>query len=405
VGDCLARYEHGLALLDHLGAGVEDRRRAIDLHLDVYGPLFFLGQFERLAALSAQARQWADAIGDRHRLGRASVRLAAAAGARGEYQVAIDHARQALEVAEAVADRELRVAASHLLGVCCEAQGDYPAATRFLASVVDGPDAELARQRLGLVLPPYIFDAGWMAVALAFTGEFRRAREYSRRAVGAAEENDHPAAQTFAYAVHASTLIMHGQFGQAGSWAERAVELGEQHQAFAFLPLAYSTRGWLAAWLGRSGEGLEYLERSISILQAVGLRMHAGTFHVRLAEGLLLAGEAARAREAAARALATSGALGERGSEAEALRLLGDVELGVGNLAAAEPYYQRSIALAGALGMRPLVAHGHGGLARLHRARGDAARAREHFTAATAIYHDVEMRYWLEALTTAFESA
>jgi class 3 adenylate cyclase/tetratricopeptide (TPR) repeat protein len=405
VTECLARYEHALALLEHLGPGLEDRRRAIDLHLDAYGPLFFLGQFERIAALSRRAAEWADVVGDRHRLGRAAVRLAAAAGARGEYRVAIDHARQALQVAEAVADRELRIAAAHLLGVCHEAQGDYPDAMRFLGSVVDGPDAELARQRLGLVLPPYIFDAGWMALALAAIGEFRRAREYSRRAVSAAEENDHPAAQTFAYALHATALGMHGQFSQASSWAERAVELGEAHQVFAFLATAYSTKGWLDAWLGRCRDGLEYLERSVGFLAAVGLRMHAGSFHVRLAEGLVLAGEIARAREAAERALALGEAMGERGSEAEALRLLGDVHRMAGDLAAAEPFYQRSRVLATTLGMRPLVAHDHAGLARLYQRRGDAARAQEHVSAAAAMYRDLQMRYWLETLTADIDGA
>jgi hypothetical protein len=40
---------------------------------------------------------------------------------------------------------------------------------------------------------------------------------------------------------------------------------------------------------------------NVSTHAAVGLHMHAGTFHVRLAEGLLLAGDVSRATEAAMR--------------------------------------------------------------------------------------------------------
>jgi class 3 adenylate cyclase/tetratricopeptide (TPR) repeat protein len=403
VGECLDRYEQGLRLLPHLGPGLADRRRAIDLHLDIYGPLFFLGQFERLAELSGQALAWAERIGDRHRLGRASVRLAAAGGARAEYAAAITHAGRALDVAEDVGDVELRIAASHLLGVCHEAQGDYTTAMRFLADVVDGAHAELAKQRLGLVLPPYIFDSGWMAACLAYRGRFDEARAYSARAVQAADDNDHPGAQTFAYALYATVLGQQGRFAEACLAAERAVELGEAHRVFAFLSVAYSTRGWVYAWLGRRERAREDLELGVSAHESVGLRMHAGTFHGRLAEGLVLAGDAARAAKAAARAREVSEASGERGSEAEALRVLGDAARDGGAPGAAAEAYARARELATALGMRPLLAHVHAGLAVLARRAGRHDLAGDGATA-TAMYRELAMPFWLERLEAALTS-
>ncbi len=399
VGDCIDRYEQGLQLLPHLGAAPDDRRRAIDLHLDIYSPLFFLGQFARLAELSQQAQEWATALGDRSRLGRAAVRQAAAAGAHAEYPVAIAHAQRALDVAGDVGDAELRVAASHLLGVCHEAQGDYPTATRFLARVVDGPDAGLARQRLGLVLPPYIFDNGWMGTCLAYTGRFAEARAYSARAVQAAEQNDHPGAQTFAYALHATVLGQQGCFAEAREWAERAVELGEKHRVFAFLSVAYSTRGWVYGWLGRYPHSIDDLDLGVSTHEAVGLRMHASTFHVRFAEGLLLAGQATRAAEVAARARAVSERSGERGSRAEALRVLGDASRVAGDARAAEDFYRLARDLASELGMRPVLAHSHAGLALLPQ-----PAAREDYATAAALYREMAMPFWLERLNAALTS-
>ena len=399
VGECIDRHEQALALLPHLGASTDDRRRAIDLHLDIYGPLFFLGQFTRLAALSRQAEVWAAAIGDRHRLGRAAVHQAATAGAHAEYPVAIAHARRALEVAGDVGDAGLRVAASHLLGVCHEAQGDYPAATRFLAGVVDGPDAALARHRLGLVLPPYIFDNGWMGTCLAYTGRFAEARAYSARAVQAAEEHDHPGAQTFAYALHATVLGQQGSFAEACTWAERAVELGEKHRVFAFLSVAYSTRGWVYGWLGRREASIDDLDLGVSTHEAVGLRMHAGTFHVRFAEGLLLAGDVPRATEVAGRARVVSERTGEHGSRAEALRVLGDAGRAGGDVAAAETFYRLARELATELGMRPVLAHSHAGLALL-----PGPAASEDYATAAALYREMAMPFWLARLDAALTS-
>jgi hypothetical protein len=48
------------------------------------------------------------------------------------------------------------------------------------------------------------------------------------------------------------------------------------------------------------------------------------------------------------------------------------------------------------LGMRPLVAHCHLGLGKLYRRMGDREQASEHLTTATAMYREMDMRFWLE---------
>jgi hypothetical protein len=54
------------------------------------------------------------------------------------------------------------------------------------------------------------------------------------------------------------------------------------------------------------------------------------------------------------------------------------------------------MALAEELGMRPLVAHCQLGLGQLSRRRGKREQAREHLTAATTLYREMDMRLWLE---------
>jgi hypothetical protein len=58
--------------------------------------------------------------------------------------------------------------------------------------------------------------------------------------------------------------------------------------------------------------------------------------------------------------------------------------------------YCEPLKLASSLGMRPLVAHCHLGLGKLSRRTGNGKQALEHLSIATAIYREMDMRFWLE---------
>ena len=53
------------------------------------------------------------------------------------------------------------------------------------------------------------------------------------------------------------------------------------------------------------------------------------------------------------------------------------------------------MALASELGMRPLLAHCHLGLGKLHRRTGQREQAHAHLTAATTMYREMAMAFWL----------
>jgi hypothetical protein len=46
--------------------------------------------------------------------------------------------------------------------------------------------------------------------------------------------------------------------------------------------------------------------------------------------------------------------------------------------------------------MRPLVAHCHLGLGKLYRRTGKQHEAQEHLRAATAMYREMDMAFWLQ---------
>ena len=89
---------------------------------------------------------------------------------------------------------------------------------------------------------------------------------------------------------------------------------------------------------------------------------------------------------------------GERGNEAWALHLLGEVAAGEErpDVEVADLRYRQARALADERGMRPLVARCHLGLGAVHARAKTPARAREHLTTAVAMFRDMDMRLWLE---------
>jgi predicted protein tyrosine phosphatase len=93
---------------------------------------------------------------------------------------------------------------------------------------------------------------------------------------------------------------------------------------------------------------------------------------------------------------------GERGHEAWALRLLGEIASHHEHpdVAMAEAHYAAAMALASELGMRPLVAHCHLGLGRLYR-QTERPKAAEHLTTAATMYREMGMAFWLEKVETA----
>ena len=86
----------------------------------------------------------------------------------------------------------------------------------------------------------------------------------------------------------------------------------------------------------------------------------------------------------------------QRGREAHALRLLGDVQAFGGETNQAAASYVRGLTLGGELGMCPLVAHCHLGLGKLYGRTGKRQQAHEHLTTATTMYREMGMGFWLE---------
>ena len=156
--------------------------------------------------------------------------------------------------------------------------------------------------------------------------------------------------------------------------------------------------GHVYALSGHIGEGLSCLEQALTAYESAGIGFHHSLSVAHLGEAYLLADQVENARACADRAVTLVRGRGERGNEAWALRLLGDIASHHAHpgVATAAAHYGAAMILASELRMRPLVAHCHLGLGRLYRSTGKLEQAKEHLTTATAMYSEMGMGFWLE---------
>jgi tetratricopeptide (TPR) repeat protein len=116
-----------------------------------------------------------------------------------------------------------------------------------------------------------------------------------------------------------------------------------------------------------------------------------------LSELYLLAYRQEDALALAQRALAHAREHKERGHEAHALRLLGEIaaQCHPPDVTQAAAHYHQTLVLAEALGMRPLQAHCHRGLGTLYATIGQREQARTALSTAIEMYCAMEMIFWL----------
>jgi tetratricopeptide (TPR) repeat protein len=165
------------------------------------------------------------------------------------------------------------------------------------------------------------------------------------------------------------------------------------------LPWAIASSAWALAQIGEASEASNRIQEAEHLLErqaARGIFGHRGWAYYATGRASLLLGRLDDAQRLAERAVETS--QHQTGFAAHAQHLLGDI--------AAHPdrfdpervieHYQESLKLAKQRGMRPLVAHCHLGLGRHHHRTGKPETAGEHLTAATKMYREMDMSFWLK---------
>jgi tetratricopeptide (TPR) repeat protein len=162
-----------------------------------------------------------------------------------------------------------------------------------------------------------------------------------------------------------------------------------------FAPFA-SQLGWAYVLAKRLAEALPCLEQALDPV-ALSKARQTASYVLWAGEAYALAGYSDDASALAKRALTLAQTYKERGFQAWALRLLGEISAHRDHQAIekAEEYYGQALMLATERGMRPLQAHCHLGLGTLYATAGQREQARVELVAAMEMYRAMDMTFWL----------
>jgi class 3 adenylate cyclase/tetratricopeptide (TPR) repeat protein len=390
-------YEQALAALAHLPEHGALHEQAIDLRCALGSACMVLGQLEHALHDLQEAETLAEALDDPRRLGRVSLYLAQYFVAVGQYDHAIASSQRALALAAASGESGTQIVANDYLGMAYFLQGEYRQAMDACRRAMALLEGEPRDERCGQSVLPAVHSRTYLSFCLAEVGAFAKGIAVGEECLHIAETVQHPVSLVQAYRGVGQPYLRQGNLHQALPVLERSVGLCEEADLpFHFSLLALSL-GAAYVLCGRVDEAVRLLERALEqATSSSTLPIRNGQLFT-LGEAHLHAGRLEEARTLAAPALEYFRTHQERGHEAYALRLLGDIAAHrePPQVEEAEASYRQALALADELGMRPLMAHCHLGLGTLYARTGQQEQARAELAAAIDLYRAMEMTFWL----------
>jgi tetratricopeptide (TPR) repeat protein len=181
------------------------------------------------------------------------------------------------------------------------------------------------------------------------------------------------------------------------------MDLGQEADLPFYFPRMAAALGAAYTLDGRVADAVPLLTRAMEQAMATGMVGYQVLCSLSLGEAYLRAGHLEEAHALAERTLALTREYQERGNEAYALRLLGDIAARrtLPDIDEAAAHYRQALTLAEELGMRPLQAHCHRGLGTLYARTGRHEQARAELSTAIELYRAMDMTFWLPQVEAA----
>jgi tetratricopeptide (TPR) repeat protein len=396
--EAAACFEQALEVLASLGESRAVMEQAVDIRLDLYSVLDPLGAVGRMLDNLHQAEIVAETLGDQRRLGRVLAQMTFCFWFMSDPERAVASGQRALSIASTVGDFGLEVMSNFRLGQAYFLIGDFRRAIHRFQLTLDALKGDLVFERFRMPGLPAAHCGAFLGFSLAALGDFVEATAAAEAGVKVAEAADHAFSRAMAYRGVGSVHLARGHLHEAISWLERGLDLSHKGNFALLVPSYVGSLGRAYALAGRVVEGLTLVERAAkqsASMKSMGYHVMIVTY---LSEVYLLAGRIDEAKQSVEQAVKLARIHGQRGVEADALWVSGEIyeSLDPPDIDQSEYHYREGLALAEELGMRPVVAHCHLGLAKLYRRTGKRQEAQEHLTTATTMYRDMDMRLWLE---------
>jgi tetratricopeptide (TPR) repeat protein len=395
--EAVGSFEQALSALPHVPEQRDTREQAIDLRFALRSALMPSGNSGRILEALREAEALATALDDPRRLAQVSVFLSIHFLLMGAYDQTIAAAQRALVLATAGGEVVLQALANLYLGDAYRAQGDYRRAIDHLRQTLASIEGMPRHERFGQVILPAVSSRARLVWCHAELGTFPEGRALGEEGLRIAEAVAHPPSLMVASWGIGLPALRQGDLPRALPRLERAVGICQDADLWLYFPWMAGPLGDAYTMAGRVADAVPLLTRAMEQTMAMGTIFFQTLCRLSLGEAQMLAGRLEEAQTMAERALALASALQERGNEAYALHLLGDIAVhrDPPEIDEATAHYHQALALAEELGMRPLVAHCHRGLGNLYLKSGRRDEARAELSAAIELYQAMEMTFWL----------
>jgi class 3 adenylate cyclase/tetratricopeptide (TPR) repeat protein len=401
--EAVAHLERALDVLQRLPQTRESREAAIDVRFACRSSLIPLREVGQILDHLREAEALAQTLGDQSRLGWVATYMTIHFSMIGQNEQALTSGHRAVAIAAATDDVPLQVVASSYLAQAQYRAGEYRLATDRLRWSVASLTGDLIRERFGQAALPAVYARTLLALSLAELGEFPEGAARAEEAIQIAQALDHPFSLGLAFHGTGRLHVCQGDPQRAIAVLERGLDVCRARVIGYWVPLICSSLGLAYVMCQRQVEALPLLEQALELLPSAQMMIYQPLLLVSVSETSLLAGRTDEATRHAEQAVRVSGERGDRGTQAHAFRLLGEIASHPTppDVGTAEARYREAMALADELGMRPLVAHCHLGLGKLYLRTGKQQERREHLTRATTMYREMDMTYWMEQSASA----
>jgi class 3 adenylate cyclase/tetratricopeptide (TPR) repeat protein len=401
-------FEQALSALPHLPETRDTREQAIDLRFAMRSaPQSLQSLGGRILAYLHEAEALAAALGDPRRLAQVSLFLSRYFTSIGAYDQAIASSQRVLASATASGDVVLHAQVNQRLGIAYAYQGDYRRAIDCYRQTMASLDGPRRHERFGLAVLPAVSSCAWPAWCHAELGTFAEGRVLGEEGLRIAEAVGHPASLVVALWGSGLLALRQGDLPRALPRLERGAGLCRATDLSAYFSRIAAALGAAYTLAGRVADAVALLTPATEQTIATAIVEVQALCRLSLGEAHLLAGCLEEAYAHAEGALALACEYQERGHQAYALRLLGDIGARYEPLEAAlaEAHYHQALALAEELGMRPLVAHCRRGLGTLYVKVGRREQAHAELFTAIELCRSMDMTFWLPQAEAALAQA
>jgi len=396
--DARVWLEQGLDILKTLPESPATMEQAFEIRLSLRSVLRLLGEIRQMLEHLRVAEALAERLKDDRRRGRVCAFMTTVLTTLDDLDEALVTGNRALEIGRNLDDLKLRIVAMSHLEMAHYYRGAYEHVVELAGKNLAEQPSGWVHEYFGMTLPASVFSRAFLTMSLAELGRFADAARYETEAIQLAEPTQHPHTIGFAQFAAGMLHLSQGEWAKARLLIEQCIETCRAPQTPSLLPWAVASSAWALAQIGEAAGAMSRIDEAEKLLERQAAReisQHRSWAYGALGRACLLLGRIEEARRLGRRSIEL--AQRQPGFTAHALRLLGDVATLPDQLDAESgaAYYRQALALAERHGMRPLAAHCHFGLAKLYSV-GQPEDARNNLTAATTMYRDMGMDFWLK---------